>query len=312
MSLILEALRKSEAERRRGQAPQLFDPPTTPAPVGAASPARTLWWALPVVLSLVLLVLWRFTAVSRDATVATGPAPGADAAQTVPAPQRTPPLAVDAGAMPPAPGTAGPAAPAAGASPTSTPYASVPAPVIGPAAMPQPPAVAPAARPAEPAPRRTIDPVARTAPAPEPSQAAPVASAAPPARPAAVAPPPATSPPMTDSRLARSEPARVRPAPALPPAQALPPAVAPVPAPSAGAGSEPLRMADLTPAERRALPPLRMSMHLWSPDAAQRFVILDGTRVGEGDRIGDAVVAEITGDGAVLSWGGRRVKVPVR
>lgn len=50
---------------------------------------------------------------------------------------------------------------------------------------------------------------------------------------------------------------------------------------------------------------------MWSADATQRFVILDGARVGEGDRVGEAVIDEITPDGAVLAWTGRRVKVPV-
>lgn len=73
-----------------------------------------------------------------------------------------------------------------------------------------------------------------------------------------------------------------------------------------------LRLADLSTAERGTLPPLRMSMHLWAPAAADRFVILDGSRMGEGDRVGAAVIEEITPDGAVLAWQGRRVKVPVR
>ena len=73
-------------------------------------------------------------------------------------------------------------------------------------------------------------------------------------------------------------------------------------------GSAPLRLSDLAVAERRKLPLLKMSMHMWAP--TQRFAIIDGTRVSEGDRIGDAVVEEITVDGVVLAWQGQRLQIP--
>ena len=73
-----------------------------------------------------------------------------------------------------------------------------------------------------------------------------------------------------------------------------------------------MSLSDLSADERKALPPLKLSMHLWNPDPAKRFVILDGNRVGEGDRIGDAVVAAITTDGVELDWNGRRLQVPIR
>ena len=69
-------------------------------------------------------------------------------------------------------------------------------------------------------------------------------------------------------------------------------------------------LSDLAAAERRQLPPLKMSMHMWAP--TQRFAIIDGARVAEGDRIGDAVVEEITADGVVLAWQGQRLKIPTR
>jgi general secretion pathway protein B len=73
-----------------------------------------------------------------------------------------------------------------------------------------------------------------------------------------------------------------------------------------------LRLSDLSAEERKSLPPLKLSMHMWNPDPAKRFVILDGNRIGEGDRIGDAVVAAITTDGVELDWNGRRLQVPIR
>ena len=47
---------------------------------------------------------------------------------------------------------------------------------------------------------------------------------------------------------------------------------------------------------------------MWNDDPSQRFVILDGDRLREGDRIGDAVVTAITRDGVVLDWNGQAVE----
>lgn len=96
---------------------------------------------------------------------------------------------------------------------------------------------------------------------------------------------------------------------AAPTATASAPAPAPAPAPAAE--PEPVSLADLTPDERRALPPLELSMHLWSEDPARRFVILDGRRLAEGDRAGPAVVARIDPDGVILAADGRRIRVPL-
>lgn len=105
-----------------------------------------------------------------------------------------------------------------------------------------------------------------------------------------------------------AEPAVAAPAtspPTIAPPSAAPPTVAP-------ANDGMLRLSDLDPDSRKALPPLKLSMHMWNSDPAQRFVILDGNRVREGDRIGDAVVTAITSDGVVLDWNGRRLKLPIR
>jgi general secretion pathway protein B len=96
----------------------------------------------------------------------------------------------------------------------------------------------------------------------------------------------------------------VEPAP-----RTTPPISAAVAAPAA---TDTLRLSDLSVDERKALPTLKLSMHMWNDDPAQRFVILDGNRLHEGDRIGDAVVTAITTDGVVLDWNGRRLKLPIR
>jgi len=86
----------------------------------------------------------------------------------------------------------------------------------------------------------------------------------------------------------------------------------PIPAPIAASGDRTLHLSDLDPEQRKALPPLKVSMHMWNDDPMERFVILDGNRLREGDRIGEAVVTAITRDGVVLDWQGRRLLVPIR
>jgi general secretion pathway protein B len=137
----------------------------------------------------------------------------------------------------------------------------------------------------------TLPPVSRLSPVPAPAPTPAVASK-PVAPPQAV---PATAPPQ-DTVIA--------PAP-----RATPPLAAAVAVP-ADPGT--LQLSDLSVAERKALPTLKLSMHMWNDDPAQRFVILDGNRMHEGDRIGDAVVTAITTDGVVLDWNGRRLKLPIR
>ncbi|HET8818812.1 MAG TPA: general secretion pathway protein GspB [Xanthomonadaceae bacterium] len=133
---------------------------------------------------------------------------------------------------------------------------------------------------------------------------------------AAVANPPAT-------RVSALEP---EPAPGPAPALALEPAPARGPVPAPGPIANPadttpenartndppaFALADLTADERRALPPLKLSMHMWSPVPADRFVILDGHRLGEGDRAGHAVVERIDQHGVILAADGRRIRLPL-
>jgi general secretion pathway protein B len=90
-----------------------------------------------------------------------------------------------------------------------------------------------------------------------------------------------------------------------PPEAAPPVAAAPTPAPS----EPPLPSLAQLPADERArLPPLKLSMHVYGDDPAQRFVILDGQRLGEGASPAAGVVLEqIRRDGLVLSVNGQRL-----
>ena len=242
MSLILEALKKSEAERRLGRAPDLFTAP----PGGAVRrPARRGGFALGLGLALVALgpVVWWLLGRMPDA-----PAPAAVEAPSV------------------APGSAPPPARAS---------------------------------------TRRVAPIPRALPAPDPARApAPLPRdpefAARERESAAVA---AGSEPSDGDPMEGAVPMPSRPVSAAP----VVPTVAPAPAPVA----EPLEalpsLAWLTAAEREGLPPLRLSMHVYDPDPAARFVLIDGHRLRQGDTVADGLVVEaIRPDGVVLDRRGRR------
>lgn len=62
---------------------------------------------------------------------------------------------------------------------------------------------------------------------------------------------------------------------------------------------------------RKALPALRLSMHVFAGDPAQRFVVLNDSRLAEGDKTSDEVtLREVRRDGAVLEFQGQRFFYP--
>jgi general secretion pathway protein B len=251
MSLILEALRKSEAERRRGQAPDIHRDLPLATASARTGPPTWLWWLGPAaVASALLLVAWRWW------------------------PARAPAVPVHAGIA---------------SSQAQVARTAVP--------------VVTRLWPAGQAPSR---PASRAA-----SAVSAAGSAA--STPASVA----NSTPLAASRLPSSGLAggRAMPAPAAaPPASTTSPGSAEAPAATAPATrvDDTVALSDLSVGERKALPPLKLSMHLWNTDPAKRFVIVDGNRLREGDRAGDAVVTSITEDGVVLDWNGRRIRLSIR
>ena len=268
MSLILEALRKSEAQRRRAQAPGLFAEPVVAA--RQAPTTRPRWWA-GAVASIALLVLagWllrgQWQAPPQPAATTSGDRPAAQREQ-----RGVDNAAAGTDAMAGDPGM----------------------PVRSPVAEPMTDATATATA-------TTATPTAAPPVDPPPSRVE--------GNQVTAAPPQAI---VTPAGAARA----VTPAPAPAAGAATPPTMPPVPSPTAPtvAGNTVLRLADLGSAERLQLPALKMSMHLWDAAPAQRFVIIDGERKVQGDRIGDAVVEEITPDGVVLAWQGRRLKLVLR
>jgi len=151
--------------------------------------------------------------------------------------------------------------------------------------------------------------VATSAAAVAPKRAAPML---PPVK--RLSPPPAAATPSTPPAPVVASASREKPAP--PPAAPLeltpPPAYSPPPKSAPVARDDTVSLSDLSADERKALPPLKLSMHLWNDDPSRRFVILDGNRLKEGDRAGDAVITAITTDGVVLDWNGRRIKLSIR
>ena len=232
MSLILEALRKSEAERRRGDAPAVtveLPPPRSVHPWTRS--ARLLPWLAAVALLALAAILAGWHA-SRSM------------------------LATDAAA-------------------TALPYPPQGDALVLPRIATAPPVVA-AARRADPAPAPSPSRVAARTPAPRGAQVpAPITPAS--AVPRAPAPPIATPPPMA-----------TRPAETI------------------------ASLGELDAETRRALPPLKLTMHMWNDDPARRFVILDGQRLREGDMAGPAVLTRITPDAVLLDFDGRSIRVPLR
>ena len=99
-----------------------------------------------------------------------------------------------------------------------------------------------------------------------------------------------------------------RPALAAPasPAAPAPPPVRPAAAPAAVDATE-----DAPPITSTGLPAVKLSMHMWDADPAKRFVIIDGQRMGEGDRSGGLAVIAIRRDGVIVERNGLRAKVPL-
>ncbi|HRA56799.1 MAG TPA: general secretion pathway protein GspB [Thermomonas sp.] len=113
-------------------------------------------------------------------------------------------------------------------------------------------------------------------------------------------------------------------APATPPAASmahpnppvLPPpppvATAPMPAPPTPTHTaRPVASNDAPDLGDTSLPAVKLSMHMWDADPARRFVILDGQRMGEGDRSGALSVIAIERNGVVIEHNGQRARIPL-
>lgn len=265
MSLILEALKKSEANRRLGQAPDLGTP---------FSPARRerspLWALMVIVLALGVGAWWWFGGNHDSAPPVASPSSAESAKQAVAiqSPERS--------TLRTQPETARVDRPA----PADQQQFWVAAQRTRDG---QPPAQQNIK--SEPAPHPAVEP--HRAPAPIPPQAV------------------ASAPKPAEMHMPHSHPESAVPSTHLAPATPAVAAPPPLPRPDVPT------YYDLPFATRKALPALSMSMHVYTADPKQRFIILDGTRLAEGDSTPDNVsLREIRPDGVILEFQGQRFFFP--
>lgn len=341
MSLIHEALKKAEQQRRLG------DPPNLGTPFARAPQRRSLLPYLAVAIVGVLGAGWYLSRPGApDASTAGRTADGevrrteptasagrppqeAKSAPASSADQRRPEMGPDAA---PSPQVVSTLAPTPRPGNQATPPANPPTmqDVAERESEPRPPGANPLA-PGEAA------PLALGAPAPETpandaeglaaKQAVKERQSA-----AGTAPPLAADagrspffkeraavPPPAKPAVVASEPATPVPPPSgfVPPAQkSAPHATVAAPATPAAAPATPALEQlpvywQLPYNVRKELPELKMSMHVYSATPAQRFVVLNGNRQVEGDELGgDVHVTEIRSDGVVLTYHGQRFIVP--
>lgn len=278
MSLILEALKKSEQQRRLGEAPTLA------SPIVATRRRRSLLPLFGLLIAIALAAGWWLSRSPQapEATVADAPA--------------TPAVAPAAGpATPPVQPPVKPARVKTAAAPTAPAKAAHDARADARTQMPPQP-TAPGAAP--PNARATVPskPASGVGAATPPTTAPAVAKAAP--KPDAGVPPVPTTPAKAPARAATPAPPAATATPPRP-ARAVP---APPPIPS---------IWELPYATRKDVPELTLTMHVWSSDPAQRFVVVHGDRHVEGDDLGDGLtLREIRPDDVVLEFKGQRFTYP--
>lgn len=303
MSLILDALKKSEAERRRGQPPSLHGSSYAPR----RRPSRAPWFAGAGAVLLAAGLTGAFYYLQRpqagapmSADQSPASAPGAPAtAGSAPVLGTEAPVLANATEQPPA--APPPGSPEAamlggmdgGGTAQTVSGGGLPVPVRAglytPTVLPppvvaaEPPPAPPSAPPAPP----TSAPAEPVAVQPVPVQAAP-ANVAPPPAPSEVKAPPVVEAPVSAPALAAIPPA------AEPSAEQLP------------------NMYQLPYATRKDLPKLTLSMHVYSPLREERFIVLNGKRytLDNAQPGPDLTLLDIVADGAVMEFRGQRFLLP--
>jgi general secretion pathway protein B len=285
MSLILEALKKSERQRRLGESPSLG------SPIMAVRRRRSM---LPILIALIaagLLAVWWLR---RD----------------VGSPEAQPVAATTSPAATAKPGLSGPSSkPADGTTFNDAAIAARPATAPPMTRVPRDKPSAGAPVNADAQRREKIRSGERVVANAEAGAAAtvkesePVSAGDPAALAAAMAragQPPAT----TDRESARpgrvsdGERQTVKPEP-----EVVKPA-------NVGSGESMKLMWELPLATRRNLPEIKLSMHVFSKEPAQRFVIINGERRAEGDDVEGLKLIEIRTDGVVFESDGVRFLYP--
>ena len=310
MSLILEALKKSESRRRLGEAPDIGTPFTV-------KPRRRNPWPL-IVISIAVAggVGWWYAGTMSEPK-------DASTVVALPSPPASPPI----GKIPANVRQSGAQGAKTGPAPTPRDSAAAQAPArtdgAAPGSIAKPALLrgdaAGSAAAASTADARVPRPISQHLPQAAPAPANPNA----PAAPAAVVPPPtarATPPPVP---VAAAPPtASSEPVAAVPPQQATPataqPNSAPAKptdgiqmAPTASAAPAVPQYYELAYSVRKDIPQFNQSMHVFSADPAARFIVVDGERKAEGDAVKEGLVLrEVRTDGIVLEFRGQRFFYP--
>ena len=266
MSYILEALKKAQAERQLGNAPDIHTPASVPVPAAPnAANRKPLLIGLGagvLVAGIAAGLVWRAkTPAGEPAVLAQN---GAAAAQTAPAAPAAS-VAAPAAVAPPAPAPSAPIpAPAPQAASAQAPAAQaapVPPPVVAPAPAPQP----------APAPRKAAAPAPVADPAPE---------------------------------------AVYLPAPAPAPARAAEPAPAPVRAPDPVVEENLRTLQQLPESIQREVPRVTVGGYIYSPNPADRLLLIDKTLRREGEELAPGLVLErLMPKYAVMNFRGTRYRV---
>lgn len=291
MSLILEALKKSERQRRLGESPSLG------SPVMAVHRRRSLLPALIVLIVLGLLALWWFRRESSapeaqpqvTATATTTPAPAVLDSTTFNDNPPPPPVPVNV-----------PRQMAQSTAASRQPRSKVPAEAGGELALDPGKKTSSGdeaeakSQPGKPDQALAIDESKEAAAAAGVNDSIKEQKAAAAAMGRAAADAKARS----DNTVVQADNA--------PAAAAVPAAAAAVADPGSGIKL----MWELPYATRRDLPEIKLSMHVYAEQPAQRFVIINGDRQVEGDEVGNLHLVEIRRDGVVFDFEGVRFLYP--
>jgi len=292
MSLILEALKKSEARRQLGETPGIGTPFTV---------ARRRHNPLPLIAVLIAAAAalgWYYVRTLPPTASTASPAPAAQNSNIVAQPAaRKPP----AGLAPNRPNGADAASSPAGAEMARRRLAGMPPGTPG--ARGELPGRAEGVNPAAPGPtvgmaaqyaarRQALAHPPENVAAPGPDDAAPAHASAPAAN---------AAPPLVAS-AAHPAVATAQPPKPEPPATA--------PATTSAAQDLPLYY-ELPYNVRKDLPVLTISMHVYAAAPEQRFVMIDGERKTEGETVHEGLtLREIRPDGLVLEFRGQRFFYP--
>lgn len=142
----------------------------------------------------------------------------------------------------------------------------------------------------------------------------PLSAATPEVVPAAVAPVPVPPPPVPTATVPAQAAVAAAPAPATAPAPVVRRATVMPPPRAAPASAEPpspiVALAELPADVRKQIPPLVVGGSIYSDDAKNRFLILNGDVVHEGGRVAPGLVLERIGPkSAVLRFEDRRFRI---